>query len=189
MEINDESNQTENEFMHDYFNGEQQAIDPADNTASIIKQIDPALITAKIEYMLKGKIISSKNKIITKGEPLLNEKGINSVMNIIRSYVNLNTTLSINKGEEISSIMKKLLFDLTKMLMLNRGYYGIKNSTTRDEIMQIIVPPINFALKRSLDIGQNDKKFLKGSSQEHIVRNFAEQNNKSYIDRFMGRNN
>jgi len=156
-----------------YMQQPMQSYPQGDDTASIIRQIDPRNIVRRIELKLRGYQVDEDGDPIEekKGRALMNDEGINAIMGIADSYVNLNTSLSNNEIEEISEIMVQLIHDMSLLLMVHRNDYGIMYSTDRTRIMQIVIPPIYFVLKRSMKEG--DKRFLKGQTIEHINRSFS----------------
>jgi len=142
-----------------------------DDAASIIRQIDPKKEIEKIEYELKGYVLhDGKYHKPANTKPLMNDEGVNAILSVVRSYVTLNTTLSNNKDDEISRIMNTMIKIIVTLLYQKKQAYDIRDDAERWRIMEIVIPRIYMAIKRSLNEG--DKRFLKGQTVEHINRSF-----------------
>ena len=158
-----------------------------DDTASVIKQIDPSFLLNKIEWNLRGYYTDTDGKpkseiktidgrtIKVKPRPLMNEEGINKILSIASSYITPNTSLSINDKDDIQSRMKNIINHLIVITLENKRKFDIKSHADWVTIMEIVLFPMNMTLKRSYDIGLNDKKFLKGQTVEHIQKIYDQQ--------------
>lgn len=109
------------------------------------------------------------NQLIKAGEPLLNERGIRSVLRHVRPTVN---RLSIMSNYEKNRIKEKLLImldNLTLDLALHGKEYGIKCAYDGSVIIQAAVDYCESSLGRALE--QGERRFLKGSHQEVTLHN------------------
>lgn len=121
-------------------------------------------VITQVEMMLRNQRMDSEGNVIPSGEPLLNERGINSVLGFLQALSNQITVMSnINKGD-IPILIEFVSDPLIKDLMINMHTYDIKNAAVRDKIFYTVLSIIFVSLKRAFEEG--DRRFWKGSVQE-----------------------
>jgi len=134
--------------------------------AVLVQQTNPDKVLIEITNKLKGYYVNPDKTIVKFSDPLMNKKGISRIMFILSSIVNQNTILSHLDEKEISKLMILLSNDMTDDLTLNWREYEISDKMMLDHIMDAILFPAFFALKRAL--GQNEKNWLGKISVEQI---------------------
>lgn len=134
--------------------------------AILVEQTNPIKVIEEVALRLKGKIKNYDGSVIIEGEPLMNSLGVNRMMYMMASLVNQNTILSHLENEEIGKVMMQFSDDITDDLTLNWRAYGIVDKSTLDFIVDSIIFPCYFALKRALE--QNEKNWLGKISVENI---------------------
>jgi len=144
----------------------QMQQDVAQSQAVLVQQTNPIKVLIEIANKLKGYYINPDKSITKISEPLMNKKGISRIMFIMSSIINQNTILSHLEEKEISKIVIQLSDDLTDDLTLNWREYEITDKMMLDHILDAIIFPAYFALKRAL--GQNEKNWLGKISVEQI---------------------
>lgn len=106
--------------------------------AALIEQINPNKIVEEIKLTLEGKIRDELGEIKQIGPPLMNDNGINKVIILVRSVVNLNTVMSAMEEKKINELMIELMDKIIDDLSLNWKEYKIKTKTDLDTIEGII---------------------------------------------------
>lgn len=144
-------------------------------SSSILHMTDPNKLLVKLEYSLKGVRETDAGEIEQIGSPLMNQKGINSVMSQIRALVNQNTIMSNFENREIPILTDFLADTLAKDLMINRVTYSIKSKEARDTIYFIAISTAYACLKRGFN--QGERGFWRGTQQEIINRVDSSQQN------------
>jgi hypothetical protein len=132
--------------------------------ASIIELTNPQKDLREIELTLRAQAENKDGETIQLGEPLMNDRGINSVMGIVRSIINQVTIMSNFDEKDIPMIIDFLADTMSKDLMLNRISYGITNPSARDRIYFMVWTKSLACLKRAVNNGE--RGFWKGSQQD-----------------------
>jgi hypothetical protein len=132
--------------------------------SSIVYLTNPSGHLKNLELTYRGVYENQDGEIIQVGEPLMNDKGINSVTGIIRTIVNQNTIFGNLERNEVFPIIDYLADTLAKDLMLNRCEYKIKSNSDRSKIYFSALTMAFITLTRSRE--GDDKRFWKGSVQE-----------------------
>ena len=131
---------------------------------SILILTNPENELHKMELTLRNIYEDAEGNQKLVGDPLLNDKGINSVMGLVQTIVNQVTVMSDLKEREIPMLIDFLADTLAKDLMLNRVNYEIKSSSARDKIFFTTLASSFICLKRAAE--GSDKRFWKGSQME-----------------------
>jgi len=154
------------------------------DAATLLMQTNPAGVLVEIEHQLRGEIYDSEDdKWIDKKSPLLNEKGINGVMSILKSIVNTNCILSNLSEKRIQLIIENVGKNIADLLLIEFEDYGVKKSNL-STIVFLCCNMCYFALMRGYDEGE--RKFLKTTqrSTEHITVSPPQQAGKrTFADR------
>lgn len=137
---------------------------PANMSSSIVTLTNPNSELNKMELTLRGQKFNLDGTISETEDPLMNEKGINSVMSQVQNIVNQVTIMSNLEEKEIPMILDFLADTLAKDLMINKEAYGITSLTTRDRIYFTVLSRAFICMKRAY-MG-DDKRFWKGTVQE-----------------------
>jgi hypothetical protein len=132
--------------------------------SSIILLTNPENEIYKMELTFRGQQLDLDGNPVDVGEPLMNEKGIASVIGTVQSVVNQVTVMSNLSKQEVPALMDFLGDTLAKDLMVNRVTYNITNPAARDKIYFTSLTTAYVTLKRAFEEG--DKRFWKGSVQE-----------------------
>jgi len=146
--------QKEREEIMNEFEGNEEAINENDVSSSafestqsedLIKfQLELNSILEKIEHMLRGDIITFKNgnryyiKDKTKKMSLLNEYGVQLVMNILTNYLNRNTILANLKEEEIYQSIENFGKELADLFYMKYEQIGLDTVQKRQTFSMMI---------------------------------------------------
>lgn len=137
---------------------------------SILLLTNPNDELYKMELTFRNMILDRDGNPVPAGNPLMNDKGINSVIGQVQAIVNRVTIMSSLNKSEIPSMIDFLGDTLAKDLMLNRVNYEISLGSSRDKIYFVALSSAYICMKRAIDTGFNDKKFWQGSQQEITTR-------------------
>lgn len=147
-----------------------QDFSPVDDAATLIQHTDPVSILVDLEHQLRGEVYAPDNKKSVEGwfvreTPLLNNKGINKIMLILRGVVNTNCILSNLDAKEVSNIIIDIGEELSFLLAMEYEEYDIRkaNLTT---IVNLCCRMYYFALKRGFNEGE--RRFLRMSVRENV---------------------
>lgn len=127
------------------------------SNGNMVSMTNPESELKRIEKMLRG----DKE---TNLDPLMNEKGVNKIMGLIRSIVNRNTFMSNIKKDVLFALMQGHALTVVKILMTNKLEFDIKSDADRSAIFQLAVTVPHIAILRGLE--GDDKRFWKGNVQE-----------------------
>jgi len=142
---------------------------PYNEEANIIKQTDPKHIIEELKHVLRGEEFDEEKQAWVKvRKPLLNEKGIRSIMTDIKGVVNQNTILSNLNEQEISNIIVNLGDTLRIKLSANRKEFDI-NKFELNTILFTILNMSYPALKRAYAQGERIWHKTISSEQRHVV--------------------
>ena len=131
---------------------------------SILMLTNPEQELYKLELTLRNMTGDGKGGTRSLGKPLMNDKGVSSVLGQAQALVNQITVMSNLDRWEIQNLMLFLGDSLAKDLMLNRSYYDIENAAARDKILFSVSSTSFICMKRATDEGE--RKFWKGSQQD-----------------------
>lgn len=131
---------------------------------SILYLTNPDEVIRKMELAFRGQREVRKGIVQSIGEPLMNEKGINSVVGMVQSIVNQAAVMSDFEKSDLPVLMEFLTDTVCKDLMLNRRLYEITNPAARDKILFEACTNSFVILRRSFEGGE--RRFWKGSQQE-----------------------
>lgn len=132
--------------------------------SSIILMTNPESELQKMELTLRSMRLDSEGNPVAAGEPLMNDKGVSSILGTVQSIVNQVTIMSNLDNDEIESLMMFLADTLVRDLMVNRVTYKIKSFAAREKIFFTCMSSAFITMKRAFEEG--DKRFWKGSVQE-----------------------
>ena len=142
-------------------------LSPRDQYGSSIETLtNPENEIERLKLSLMGFEIDKDGNMVKSGEPLMNKRGINSVIKTTQSVVNQVTILSNLDKDEIKKLMEFLSYTLAKDLMVNRVNYGIQSFSERSNIYSNVLTTSFITMKRAETEGLSDKKFWRGSVQE-----------------------
>lgn len=82
---------------------------------------------------------------------LLNQKGVENIVGLVRGIVDKNQTTSIYDDQEIKRVMKSLHRAVGLELTENWGKYGISKRGTAEKVMEIVTDNCYSAFKRAKD--------------------------------------
>ncbi len=131
--------------------------------SSIITLTNPKDDLYKFELFLRSMQKRPDGTLAVVGKPLLNDKGINSVMACVESLVHHMNTLSNFDERTIQYFIVGLADTIIKDLMMNRLTYDVDRKN-RDIIVDNAVRFAHGFVMRAYKEG--DRKFWKGSVQE-----------------------
>lgn len=152
-------------------------------SSSIIVLTNPEDELYQMELTLRSMVPDGKGNPLQVGRPLLNEKGIVSVLGLCRSIVNKNSIFSNFNEKEVNLLIMNLIDTICKDLMINRINYDIADGS-RDTIVNIVLNNVYPCLKRGYQEG--DKRFWKGTVQEIHSKTETGGNKGGAISRFFG---
>jgi len=129
-------------------------------------QLELDNVIDRIEHLLRGHIASidiEGNQVWAepkdKNLKILNEKGIQFIMNFISFYLNRNTILSHYTEERINQILHDIGIELSNQLYFNYEKYGmdtLEKRTRYDTICLEIIHTIESAYNRALKGGERE---------------------------------
>lgn len=132
----------------------------------IVYQLEMDNILEKIEHLLKGDIIKSDeegNMFYTAptdtGLIVLNEYGVQLIINTISFYLNRNTILSSYDDERIAEILRDLGDELTDLVLCNYQKMGMDSMQKKSRYPILIINVLHIiesAYNRSLAGGERD---------------------------------
>jgi len=136
-----------------------------------------------MELTFRGVRLDENGHEMETYQPLMNDKGINAIMGMVRSIVNKITIMgNLNKGE-IMTMMDFTADTLSKTLMVKTKEYGIV-AEDRDLIYYKVLSTCFLCLKRPFEEG--DRRFWKGSQQEITTRVEGQHGGKNLFERVFG---
>lgn len=111
---------------------------------SILTLTDPAGEITRMELTFRGLMLDPSNgKLKNVGYPLMNEKGILSVIGQVQALVNQVTIMSNLSKENLENIMKyQFIYTLTKDLMLNESRYEMGIIREKIEVSREFLNPV-----------------------------------------------
>jgi hypothetical protein len=152
---------------------------------SIVMLTNPENELYKMELTLRGMVLDGDGNAVQKGEPLLNDRGVASVLGQAQGIVNQVTIMSNLTEREIKETVMMTFSDTIIIdLMVNRINYDIKGKSTRFRIWSIVVLGSFICLKRSWD--GDDKRFWKGSQQDITMRHEGGDEKKGFLGKVFG---
>ena len=139
-------------------------------------QIDNDDILDKIEHFLRGDLVKTNEEGDTYFEPqtdkelvILNDYGVNSIMQILGNYVNKNIILSFYNEERINEILADLGDELALFLMCNYEKMGMDTNFKKSRYILLtlnILHIIESSFRRAL-FGQTMKEI---NSNTNIIQ-------------------
>ena len=136
--------------------------------ANIKDLTDPQKEIQMLKLSFEGKIIDENGEEKQITEPLMNIRGIYSIIGQVRSVVNRVSNLTHLSTHEIGTITVDSFSDsVIQDLMVNWKYYGIdkdRRNVTRTVVLRSAERIVYATLKRSHEGGE--RKFWKGSQQD-----------------------
>ena len=139
---------------------------------SIVMMTDPSNELHAMELTFRSSQEDSEGNLVPLGDPMMNEKGISSVLGTVQALINRVTIMSNLEKNEVPMLIDFLSDTLAKDLMMNRKEYGIDSGSVRDRIYYTALSTTFVTLKRAYMEG--DKRFWKGTVQEihqHVDNN------------------
>lgn len=154
---------------------EQRGISPYQspmyNYPGILMLTNPENDLYKMELTFRNMIKDDNGNARPVGDPLMNDKGIRSVVGQVQSLANQISVMSNFSKNMVPVLMLNFGDTLIKDLMMSRVDYNIKNSVDRSIILNIANNYAYSTMLRGLEEGE--KRFLGKAQQE--IRNIVEQ--------------
>ncbi len=152
--------------------------------SALVEQTNPAKVIRDIELSLMNQEENPDGTMKKLGDPLMNDKGVNRMKFIMRSIINQNTILSHLDDKEINKLILEKADNIIDDLTLNWKQYGITDKMMLDHIVDAVIMPAFFALKRALE--QNEKNWLGKITVESMTSSPRMQQPKKggFLDRF-----
>ena len=135
---------------------------------SIVLLTNPSDELRSLELGLRG-LMEVGDEVKVVGTPLLNDRGVCSVISLVRSCVNQNTVLSNLDEMHIINLVLNMGDTLIKDLMFNKVEYGVCNPSARDRVHTMSITNAFVCMRRPFEEGE--RRFWRGSQQEIIMRN------------------
>jgi hypothetical protein len=152
--------------------------------SSILLLTNPQNELHKLELTFRALQEDDDGNVKNMGDPLMNEKGISSVLGQAQALINQDTVMSNLDKMDIPLLMDFLGDTLAKDLMMNRINYEIKTAGARDKIFFETLALTYITLRRAYLEG--DKRFWKGSQQEITTRVEGNTQKGSMLGKLMG---
>lgn len=152
--------------------------------AALVDQINPYHVIREIKLLLEGKEEDMQGNTKSVGSPLMNQEGINKMLVLIKSVVNINTIMSALDEKKINEIMVGLMDDIIDDLTLSWKQYGIQQKTDLDRVEGIIKHMTYMTLRRALKGGE--RGFLGKVTVENIssAPRMQPQKKEGFLSRF-----
>lgn len=131
--------------------------------SNIIYMTNPSQELYRFELSLRGKMENSEGEVVNVGEPLMNEKGINTVLGLLRSVVNQVNIMGNLSKQQVPGMMEFFSDAVIKNLMMNRDRYEM-TEMARDQVWVSATNLAFFTMQRALDEG--DRRFWSKITQE-----------------------
>jgi len=150
-------------------------------------QLETDELCQRIELMLSNEVFeqdmqSGEIKRFKKGNPLMNERGVQEVLTLIRPHTDKNTILSNLTDFEIGLTMVELRSKLA--IMLGRRYNDFEIVKSKlPIIVSIIINPIWATYKRAAN--ETTLSYLGKTQQIQEIRRTDPENKTGFIDRIM----
>lgn len=122
----------------------------------------------RLELNLKGFKLDENGNNVRYGRPLLNERGVSTIIGIVQSLYNKGTVMSNFNKYDIPMILEFLGDTLAKNLMLNKNAFGIDDVSVRDQVYFMVLGSVWSTLKRALEEGH--RRFLGRAAHEITTR-------------------
>jgi|TARA_Y100000034_G_scaffold123876_1_gene171292 hypothetical protein len=152
--------------------------------SSILLLTNPQNELHKLELTFRSLSEDDDGNVKEMGEPLMNEKGISSVLGQAQALINQDTVMSNLDKTDISGLIDFLADTLAQDLMTNRVAYEIKVNAGRGKIYFETLALTYITLRRAYLEG--DKRFWKGSQQEITTRVEGNNQKGSMLGKVMG---
>lgn len=134
--------------------------------AILVNETNPNRVLKEIELSFRNVEADEYGNMIQIGPPIMNERGINRMKFIMRPVINQIIILSNVEEDEIGKFMNHLADTIADDLALNWKSYGIVDKNLLDHIIDSVIIPAFFNMRRSLR--QNEKNWLGKISVENI---------------------
>lgn len=128
-----------------------------------------------LEHDLKGekKIAPKRWEKLDGVTPDMNERGVKSIISIVRMFCNKYTTLSNLDNEVIISMCGQLHRDLAQLL-----FFSSESFALNEDSIAIIINKIMSFIFMSLKKAEGEGERISLAKQEHIVRHYEEEKQK-----------
>lgn len=134
--------------------------------AALVEQINPDRVLEDLELRFRGFKMKYDGTLVKSGLPLMNEKGVMTMITFTSSIVNQHTIMSAYKEEQIAKLMTRLMETVTDDLTLNWKEYNIINKSHLDIIHDMVMITAFSALNRAKEGGE--RRFLGTTTIENI---------------------
>jgi len=146
----EEANNTPNYFEHT-ISDQQNNVELRLSPRATLDDIQSSLAGGKWRTVYDETMGKIKAVWEKQGEPLLNAKGVETVMRITRSVINTSTVQGKLTHEEIINIMNNFHKNLAAILMRGRYDFGIKEINDYHEIIFVTTNFTRIFLSRTED--------------------------------------
>jgi hypothetical protein len=126
------------------------------DATALQQQLETDKLANRLRFHLGLKPVEKSDKQGNKSQAwverennLLNQKGVENVVGLVRGIVDKNQTTSIYEDEEIKRVMKSLHRAVALELTENWGEYGISKRGTSEKVMEIVTDNCYSAFKRA----------------------------------------
>jgi hypothetical protein len=137
--------------------------------AAVIAQTNPARALRAIVSSFRGVMINEYDEEEKIGEPLMNEKGISRITSYLIPIVNDATRFGNVSGTEVRKMTLQICNDITEDIGFNWREYGIRNSSSKDLIVDVCIALVLLTLTRSEE--QGEKNWLSRVILESVTAN------------------
>lgn len=146
-------NTAETDYLEDVPQQQYHNTIADDSLGSLHYQIDHSDVIQEIETNLRNEKYyidkQGHTRKTKKGQtPLINEQGIQTVITILKSYLNKINILSDLSNQDIQDTVKYIQEDLADDFYINWDKYGIKDYPTGSWIIHIVASSVNSTLRK-----------------------------------------
>jgi hypothetical protein len=137
------------------------------SSSTVLEYTNPAEVLRQLTLIYAGMEDKADGTVGEAGERLMNDEGINKMLNLLKPIVNDNTTRGDLEADEIEMLMLDLADAMYTDFQENRRKYGIKDIPTKKAICKMALQVAFISLKRSYQGGERET--LKGSMHDNSI--------------------
>jgi hypothetical protein len=140
----------------------------------IIKNLGPQKVLTDLKMHMMGFDFDERKKIWVKGEekPLMNEKGINKYLNIMRSVITPLVTFGNYDIDEINRLTLYVCEKAIPKIHINYKDYGVQDKSDL-QIIDIQIFNLTLAAFKKA-VGAGDRNVVRATTSENVMQRYNE---------------
>jgi len=153
--------------------------------------LDSSYLLVELENKLKGRIqVWDDNKQSLEWQqltaPVMNDEGINAVLQEVMVRTGRDMILANLDANEVRSRMKRLIINVTCMIMAKSNSFGI-DRVRRSNVCDMIYSIVHNHMTRSIGRAEGRDVYGRTKAIEHLQRSFADKESKGAFGLFGGK--